>query len=67
MVFSDPRVCVMDRFNGSGHDVELEGFKVKVKFDRNKVKVDDAEWGYSYVHKVCGMSVPSNGYSTSNK
>lgn len=56
VVIKDATVCVMDRWNGSGHDVHGLG-DFKVRMDRTRFKLDEDAPGYSFAGDVCGMTV----------
>ena len=47
-------LCIMDRFNGSGHSHSL-GFPLICAFDRRNLHCDRGASGYSYTHNVCGL------------
>lgn len=52
--FEPAYVCVMDRSQGSG-DHEQWPTPIAVKFDPAIIFVDEAQAGYSYSGKVCGL------------
>lgn len=58
--FSSPlHLCIMDRFNGSGHDVTLKA-PITAEFNRKNLCMDKAKGqGYSYGYDVCGLYMPS--------
>lgn len=53
IIFTDPTIAIMDRFNGSGDFVQIKG-TYTLPFDRTKIKSDDAESGYSLIGQVFG-------------
>ena len=60
VVICNPEVCIMDRWNGSGHS--MDGFgDFKVRFDRTRFKLDEEAPGYSFAGDVCGMVVEVTG------
>lgn len=60
VVICNPEVCIMDRWNGSGHS--MDGFgDFKVRFDRTRFKLDEEAPGYSFAGDVCGMTVEETG------
>jgi len=54
ITFNDPFLCIMDRDQGSGYDVQIEG-RLVVEFDRRLLHSDDGAAGYSYAREVCGL------------
>ena len=54
ITFKNPEVGIIDRFNGSGHNVTFEGLEVKVKLNWNNLKMDKNH-KYSYTWDICGM------------
>lgn len=58
--FDNPvRLCIMDRFNGSGHDVKLKA-PITAEFRRENLHMDDVKGcGYSYGYDVCGLYMPA--------
>lgn len=53
--FRDPHIAIVDHFNGSGDDCQLDDHKFRTYFDREKVFVDKII-KYNYTYSVCGMS-----------
>lgn len=47
-------LCIMDRFNGSGHSQAL-GRKVVCEFLRENLHSDEGAGGYSFTQDVCGL------------
>lgn len=48
-------LCLMDRWNGSGHSKAL-GFPLTCEFDRANLHYDCGASGYSFTKDVCGMT-----------
>lgn len=53
ITWTDPYLLVLDRWNGSGHDVKING-KVTVPFDFTRLVSDAGDAGYSW-DDVCGL------------
>jgi hypothetical protein len=51
--FGDVHLCIMDRMNGSGHNVTINT-PIVFPFDRSRLYVDSVAGGYSYTHEVIG-------------
>jgi hypothetical protein len=51
--FGDVHLCIMDRMNGSGHNVSIKT-PIVLPFDRSRLYVDSVAGGYSYTHEVLG-------------
>lgn len=52
--FSDPHIAIIDNYNGSGHDVQLKGETITLKWNREHVK--SARY---YADDVCGLYLPA--------
>ena len=65
ITFKNPEVAIVNRWNGSGHNVTFKGLEVKVKFDWDNLRLDKNH-GYSYTYDICGM-ISSWANSTSVK
>jgi len=64
-VIEDPEVCVMDRWQGSGHSESGFG-DFKVRIDRTRFQVDEAAPGYSFAKDVCGMTLGESRLTFTN-
>jgi hypothetical protein len=57
--WTEPYLLVLDRFNGSGHDVKIgHGETITVRWDRTRLVVDDHDFGYGW-DRVCGLHKPA--------
>jgi hypothetical protein len=54
IIFKNPEVGVIDRFNGSGDNETFEGLELKVKLNLQNLKIDQNH-KYSYTYDICGM------------
>jgi hypothetical protein len=54
ITFKNPEIGVIDRFNGSGHNVTFKGLELKIKLDWKNLKMDKNH-KYSYTYDICGM------------
>ena len=52
--FDDPHIAIIDNYNGSGHDVQLKGETITLKWSRENV----ASARY-YAGDVCGLYLPA--------
>jgi hypothetical protein len=55
LIFRNPEVVIVDHLNGSGHNVYLKGFSIKLPFVKDNLYLDCAV-KYSYTDDICGMS-----------
>lgn len=55
ITFENPMVAVIDTFNGSGDNTDLDGHKFTVPFDPTNLFIDKTI-KYNYSFAVCGMS-----------
>lgn len=61
ITFVDPYICIMDRVNGSGYDIKIDGI-FTLPFKRGRLNLDAGVSGYSYSGDVCGLC--KDGYDT---
>lgn len=54
VTFSDPYIAIVDYLNGSGHDVQLKGLTLRVKYSPDNLDMDLLH-KYNYTNAVCGM------------
>lgn len=53
--FVNPEIAVIDTFNGSGDNTDMDGIKFEVPYNPENVFIDKLI-KYNYTYEVCGMS-----------
>lgn len=55
ITWTDPSVVCLDRYNGSGHDVQLKGLTLTLPWSRERITPDSQGFGYGW-DQVCGLN-----------